>query len=337
MWFARILKNLGHTVFLYASEENEAPCDELIPCISKKLQREFLDGTQSTEPKEVQTDQMWGVFNMNAATEIAKRKQPKDFICSIAGNTQRSVSESNPDLMFVEYSIGYHNSWSPYRVYESQAIRHITMGIEKTENGDANHFWHQVIPNFFDPNMFHISEKEDFALYLGRLTELKGVTVACAIAEAAGIPLKVMGWGNKDLVIKGAEYIGAMDNVIRADYLSRARVLLCPSIYAEPFGSAAVEAQLSGTPVISTDFGAFTETVIHGKTGFRCNYLGEFADAVHNLDMLKSANDIRWSAIQRYSLEAVQPQYQAYFERLMLLWDKGFDTVETAYAFAQTV
>ena len=42
--FARLLKDLGHTVFLYASEENEAPCDELICCITKEEQAGVLGG-----------------------------------------------------------------------------------------------------------------------------------------------------------------------------------------------------------------------------------------------------------------------------------------------------
>ena len=31
-----MMKSLGHTVYLYASEENEAECDELITCITKE-------------------------------------------------------------------------------------------------------------------------------------------------------------------------------------------------------------------------------------------------------------------------------------------------------------
>jgi hypothetical protein len=34
--FARLLKMMGHTVILYASEENEAPCDELVTVITKE-------------------------------------------------------------------------------------------------------------------------------------------------------------------------------------------------------------------------------------------------------------------------------------------------------------
>jgi hypothetical protein len=37
-----MMKSLGHTVYLYASEDNEAPVDELITCITKEQQQEAL-------------------------------------------------------------------------------------------------------------------------------------------------------------------------------------------------------------------------------------------------------------------------------------------------------
>ncbi len=40
--FARILKELGHTVYLYASEENDAPCDELVTVITKEEQTTLI-------------------------------------------------------------------------------------------------------------------------------------------------------------------------------------------------------------------------------------------------------------------------------------------------------
>ena len=42
--------------------------------------------------------------------------------------------------------------------------------------------------------------------------------------------------------------------------------VLCLTSYLEPFGCVAVEAQLCGTPVISTDFGGMVETVEQFKT-----------------------------------------------------------------------
>jgi hypothetical protein len=37
--FCNMMKGLGHTVYLYAGEENEANVDELIPCITETQRR----------------------------------------------------------------------------------------------------------------------------------------------------------------------------------------------------------------------------------------------------------------------------------------------------------
>ena len=84
------------------------------------------------------------------------------------------------------------------------------------------------------------------------------------------------------------------------------------------FGSVAVEAQLCGTPVICTPMGAFTETVEHGITGFRCHTLGEFMAATEAVKKLDRAA-IRKRAIEKYSTQAIAPQYEAYFRRIALL------------------
>jgi glycosyltransferase involved in cell wall biosynthesis len=82
---------------------------------------------------------------------------------------------------------------------------------------------------------------------------------------------------------------------------------------------------MCGTPVISTDWGAFTETVIQGFNGYRCRYLGEFIRAAEKVKQLDRAS-IREHAAKNYSLDAIAPRYTAYFRRLETLWDEGVYT-----------
>jgi glycosyltransferase involved in cell wall biosynthesis len=72
------------------------------------------------------------------------------------------------------------------------------------------------------------------------------------------------------------------------------------------------------TPVVTTDWGAFTETVIHGQTGFRCRTFKQFLDAVEAAPTL-DPHAIREHALSNYSLETTAPKYNDYFRRLQTL------------------
>jgi glycosyltransferase involved in cell wall biosynthesis len=96
-----------------------------------------------------------------------------------------------------------------------------------------------------------------------------------------------------------------------------------PTLYVEPFGTVAIEAMACGSPVISTDWGAFTETVIDGVTGFRCHTLQEFVDAAENVKTL-DRKAISEYAKERYGLDTVALMYDKYFNRLLSLWGAGW-------------
>jgi glycosyltransferase involved in cell wall biosynthesis len=332
--FAKLLKLLNHHVTLYASEENDAPCDELVTAITLEEQQALLNATVNAQGKLEPTpyqyayiedwSPIWQLANARMIREIGKRKQPRDIICTIGGGSQRPVANAHPDLMCVEYSVGYNGSFGPYRVFESRAWQHTTYGFQGITDV---RFFDTVIPCFFEPQEFPFSAvKEPFLLYVGRLIPRKGLGIACQAAAAAGVPLKVIGHGDKSLVTHGAEYLGALPTPERNAWMARAQALILPTTYLEPFNQVAVEAQLCGTPVISTDLGGFTETVEQGRTGFRCSYLGEFVDAIHRAKSLDPFY-IRERAEKLYSMEAVAPQYQRYFDRLQLLWGAGWNSL----------
>ncbi len=317
--FAQMLMDLGHTVFLYGGEDNEAPCTEFIPCLAK-AHRDVLLGTCPYQAATADTHgELWGVHNTRVIVEIAARKQPHDTLCLLGGH--RAIAVAHRDLLVVEPMVGYIEPVAPFRVFTSNAWRHAHYGV----HADGR-FFDTVIPVGFDPDAYPFQvTKEPFALYVGRLTARKGIGIACQAAAAAGVPLYVIGHGDLSLVTHDATYLGALSTAERNTWMARASALLCPTQYLEPFGAVVVEAALCGTPAITTDFGAFTETVVHGVTGFRCNYLGEFVQALHGAQTL-NPHLIRQHAAGLYSLATVAAQYQRYFDRLTLLWTTGWNT-----------
>lgn len=322
--FAKLLKMLGHYVILYASEENDAPCDELVTVVTKAEQaKAFGDKGQYQHAIIEQTNPLWQLVNPRISAEIGKRKQPKDIVCSLGGGSQYPATLDHPELMVVEYSIGYVGNFSPYRVFESSAWQHHCYGFQKIN--EVRHF-DAVIPVFFDIERFPVRTPEPYVCYVGRFVPRKGIGVVCEAAKLAGVPLKLIGHGDPSLITYG-ENLGAVHTEERNEVMAKATALLCPTLYIEPFGCISPEAQLCGTPVISTDMGGFVETVEHGYTGFRCNLLGEFVDAIKQAPKLDRAY-IRERARSLYSVERAAVLYDAYFKRLQTLWDKGFNTVD---------
>ena len=111
------------------------------------------------------------------------------------------------------------------------------------------------------------------------------------------------------------EHVGYVEPKERSVLLAKAKCLMCPTLYVEPFGGVNVEAQITGIPVITTDWGAFAETVKHGVSGFRCRTLEQFIWALKNVDSLDRKR-IRFEACSNYSLTKVASMYEEYFGML---------------------
>ena len=321
--FCRMMKDRGHTVFLYGGEENQAPCDEHIVCVSEANRAAHVGDKHFTSASFDYNLPFWVNANAEMAAEIAKRASPHDFICIIGGYAQKQIADALPNMMAVEFGVGYGGTFSKYRVFESYAWMHTCYGaatMGKPHDADGS-WWDAVIPGYLDPAMFPFSaEKEDYYLFIGRLVDRKGYRIAADVCFDLGKRLVVAGQGDPPV---GCEYVGVVGPEKRGLLMSRAKAVFVPTIYVEPFGNVNVEAQACGTPVITTDWGAFTETVIDGVTGFRCRTFGEFKRAAKDAERL-DPRAIRERAVNLYSLDVIGKKYEAYFERLLHLWDKGW-------------
>lgn len=340
--FCRMMEQTEHEIVLYSGEENDAPCDEHVSVVSHREQTRWF-GKKNLDLMFPITwnplEDHWTTTNKRVVKHINKGLRDgsydkRDQVLVIAGLCNQQIDHLLPNTC-PEYGVGYTGIFG-HCAFESVSHRHTVYSLRGITDGRA---YDTVIPNYFDPAEFTASEgvrREDHLLYVGRVIMRKGVHIAAKVAEATGRTLLVAGQGVLEyengkfitseeitLTSPNIQFIGTLGVKERAYEMARAHAVLAPTTYLEPFGGVAVEAGFAGTPVITTNWGAYTETVIPGVTGFRPNILREYVEAVERAGDLKRER-IKRSVNARYSLDAVRPQFLEWFDRIDTLWEDGW-------------
>lgn len=134
----------------------------------------------------------------------------------------------------------------------------------------ANHHSTRFVHNGIDPGDYTSCDvRADFALFLANARwDVKNLRGAIQVARKARVPLEVIGDRGWPLGLdrflprlRGVRYHGSLDEEAKRRLLSRARALLFPVRWDEPFGLAVTEALASGCPVLATPYGALPEIV----------------------------------------------------------------------------
>ena len=315
-----MLHRRGHTVYHYGHKDSEVECTEVVHVTDNELLQQSYGSYdwKKTFFKHNNADLAHQTFYKRAIVEVGKRKEKGDFLLCFWG--QKPVADAHPDLIAVEPGIGcFNRTFAPFNVFESYAVMNCVYGIMDNKNPA----WYDcVIPNYFDPNDFEYREKKgDYLLFLGRLITNKGVAIAVDIAVRTGLKLIIAGQGDYKSIMGGTEpppnveIVGYADVAKRRELLAGAKALIQATYYNEPFGGCVIEAGMSGTPVITSDWGAFPETVLHGVTGFRCRTMDHFVWAAKNIDKIKPQACRDW-AMANYSMDRVVLMYEEYFSML---------------------
>ncbi|RLE33329.1 MAG: hypothetical protein DRJ61_07500 [Acidobacteria bacterium] len=119
----------------------------------------------------------------------------------------------------------------------------------------------------------------------GRLVRHKGVLDGWRAWTDAGcpLPLKVLGEGTLTEDLVGADSLGWVDHRRCVAEISRARALLFPSFWQEPFGMLGIEALAQGTPVIAAPSGGMADWVDVGCIRVEPGDIPAFSDAISHL------------------------------------------------------
>jgi glycosyltransferase involved in cell wall biosynthesis len=335
--FCNMMASIGYDIYSYHGEHPEMDAKEHITIYSDADQEKWF-GNHDYKTKFYNItwnpgDEHWVKGNNKAIEEIRKRYQKNDIICLIAGHCQKQIADAFPDAIVVEYGIGYTGVFANFKVFESYSHMHWVYGSLHTDDGK---FYDSVIPNYFDLNDFELQlNKEDYYLFIGRLIQRKGAEIAVEATRRLGKKLIMAGQGvleqgdgyvvaEDGMRYEGdhIEHIGSVEPAQRSQLMGGALATFVPTTYIEPFGGVSIESMLCGTPVVASDFGAFTETVIPDISGFRFRTIGEATKAAEYASHLRPA-DVRKYAVNNFSTEVVKWKYDNYFQQLIDLYNGG--------------
>ena len=322
-----------HYVIHYGHERSTVKADEHVTVMTDDILSQTYGNYDWKKDffKNQEGDLVHRLFVSNTFIELSKRRLPGDFILCFWGAHHQAIAlPFMSECLVVEPGIGYipESSFADFKVYESYAVMHNHYGIKQIV---CPPWYDCVIPNYFNERDFRYEkEKKNYFLYLGRITKSKGLDVIIHLAKTIGFRLLIAGqgsltteFGETDLPVN-IEWVGYADVETRKELMANARALLIASSYIEPFGGVVVEAMMSGTPVISCDWGVFNETILHGITGYRCRTIDQFEWAIRNIDNINPESCRQW-AHENFSLEKIREMYEEYFDMLLKLkFDQGF-------------
>ena len=149
-----------------------------------------------------------------------------------------------------------------------------------------------------DSNKFcYCDSKDDFYLVACRLFGYKKVNVIIEAFNQLQLPLSIIGDGpeRKNLEAQAGEniqFLGYVSDCERQELMAKARTVIVAAL--EDYGLVPVEANASGTPVISYGAGGVLDTQISGKTGVF--FSSQTAEDIKKAVL--EAKDIEWDSSQ---------------------------------------
>lgn len=339
--FSPMMRSRGFEVYHYGVETSESGADKEIQLMTKvewndlrkqsykmihptmkdeEIEKKLADPTSFVGDLANYDTPLWITFQQRLRVELMKnyRSTSTDLFC-VPMYPYKAMDGLN--IAAVESGIGYPNSGLQFRIFESYAWLHANL-----QKGNGNNYWF-VCPNYFDSRDWPLSltPKVDTVGFLGRIYDGKGCPEIVEMARKMPQTRFVLcgqGDPSRYLTEPNVFYKPPIHGTERAEYLGSLVACVAPTMFVEPFCGVAVEAQLCGTPVMTKDYGAQTETVENFKTGLRCHTL---MDYIYGLRMAINGEFdrayIRERAVRLYDMMNVARQYEYTFKCILDIYN----------------
>ena len=188
-------------------------------------------------------------------------------------------------------------------------------------------------------------QPEDYFVWLGRFVPEKGPHLAIEAAQKAGVPIVLAGTIDKHIEVsvnyfndkikpflndKQVKYVGPVNMQQKIDLLSRARGLLNPIQWEEPFGMVMIEAMAVGCPVIAFNRGAASEIVDHGTSGFLTQTVDEMVHYISRIDELERV-EVHAHVERNFTARMMAQKYVKVYKKVIA--SSRQESVASTYAY----
>lgn len=324
-----MMKDLGYKTIAYVVEGSQSGADQDVIILTQEEQIKLM-GSDPADPGQMYAFNNVQIqspvnrrFNARLKEMLDKLVEPGDLVLHAFGNASQEAAMSHRGIN-VETGIGYEaiQSWAPWKIFESHAQLHRHCAQQNRNPS----FYEWVIPNSYNTKDWTpVDMHGDYVLYMGRICEAKGLRTFSQMAEAMPYKHFIMcGQGDPAPYLKSPNIVAwnPIHGKHRDKLLGSALCLVCPSEYVEPFGGVAVEAMMTGTPVLSTPWGGFMETIVPNVTGYHCRVLNDWVTGVMEVRNLVR-REISSYARHKFGTHRVAQQYDRAFRMIKGVMEAG--------------
>ncbi len=182
-----------------------------------------------------------------------------------------------------------------------------------------------VKPNFVFPDLGPGTGRGNFCLFVGRLTESKGISVLLnAWKQLPGdTGLKIAGDGELAAAVRDAaasdpriQFLGRIPPDQVFDLMGESTALIFPSVWYEGLPKTIIEAYARGTPVIASNLGSMADLITPGRTG--AHFIpGDAADLAAVLKRMLASGELQ--SLRATAREEFEAHYTADANHRMLM------------------
>lgn len=313
-WLAEELVKQGHRVTLFASAESETQA-ELVPCAAQSLRlagiRDHLGSTLSMLRQVRRRAHEFDIihFHIDLLPQALFHDLAHKCVTTLHGRLDQPdflpLYDSYPEMPLVSIS-------------NSQRLP-----MPKHVN------WLATIPHGLVSQVCRFNPKGgEYLAFLGRFSPEKRPDRAIEIAKRSGIPLKMAAkvdaadmdyFKNKIEPLLDhplIEFVGEINEGQKSEFLGRARALLFPIDWPEPFGLVMIEAMSAGTPVIAWPNGSVSEVVTDGVSGRIVDSVEAAAEAAKQIGQM-DRYVVRTEFEKRFTAARMARDYVAAYRSLL--------------------